>query len=294
MKRIFTTLVLMGLFNLTACHFKESALGTEKNPIKFYLVPSVDIKVLGENSKILKEYLEKNTPYKYKVIIPQSFAAVVDAFGNKQADVGSINTYGYYTAHNKHGVEARLTVIRNGLATYQSQFLTHANSKIKSLKDLSGKKVAFVDPSSVSGYLMPLKTLKDRKIEPKEIILASSHDSVVSMIYEGQADGGATYYNHPQEGNLEDARRLLKSKYPDIEEKVKIIEISDPIPNDPIVFRNDISEEIKENIVNALIQFVSTPEGQKAVDSMFGATNFKKATDADYETVREMVKALAP
>lgn len=294
MKRIFSTIVLVGFLFSTACHIKNDSLGTTENPVKFYLVPSVDAKVLSENSKILKEYLEKNTPYKFQVTIPQSFSSVVEAFGSKQADVAVINTHGYYSAHSQYGVEARLTVIRNGLATYQSQFLAHANSKIKSLKDLAGKKVAFVDPASISGYLMPLKTLKDRKIEPKEIVLAKNHDSVVSMIYEGKVDAGATYYSPPQEGNLEDARRLLKSKYPDIEEKVKIIELSEPIPNDPIVFRKDIPEEIKEKIVDTLLQFVATPEGQKAVGSMFGATNFKKTSDADYETVREMVKISAP
>lgn len=294
MKRIFPTIVLAGFLFMTACHFKKDALGESENPIKFYLVPSVDAKVLSDNSKILKDYLEKNTPYKFQVIIPQSFAAVVKAFGDRQADVAAINTHGYYSAHNQYGVEARLTVIRNGLATYQSQFLAHANSKIKSLNDLAGKKVAFVDPESMSGYLMPLKTLKDRKIEPKEIVLALKHDAVVSMIYQRQVDAGATYYGPPQEGNLEDARRLLKNQYPDIEEKVKVVELSDPIPNDPIVFRKDLPEEIKEKIVNALLQFVASSEGQKAVDSMFGATNFKKATDADYETVREMVKTLSP
>lgn len=294
MNRIFSTIVLAGALFMTACSFKKDALGTANNPIKFYLVPSLNAKLLSDNSKILKDYLEKNTPYKFQVTIPQSFTAVVQAFGAKQADVAAINTHGYYSAHNQYGVEAHLTVIRNGRATYQSEFLTRTDSKIKSLKDLAGKKVAFVDPASISGYLMPLKTLKDLKIEPKEIILALNHDSVVSMIYKGEVDAGATYYGPPQEGNLEDARRLLKNQYPDIEQKVKIIELSDPIPNDPIVFRKDLPEEIKEKIVEVLLLFVATPDGQKAMDSMFGATNFKKATDADYETVREMVKILSP
>lgn len=294
MKKLLLGMVLWGPVVLGGCHLKKDVLGTAENPIKFHLVPAVDAKVLTDNSKILKDYLEKNTPYKYQITIPQNFVAVVESFGTKRADVAAINTYGYYLAHKQYGVEARLTVIRYGSATYQSQFLARADGKIKTLKDLQGKKVAFVDPASTSGYLLPLKTLKDRKIEPKDTVFAMKHDSVVTMIYQGQVDAGATYYSPPQNGQLEDARRLVKTQYPDVEQKVKIIELSEPIPNDPIVFRKDMPEEMKEKIVDTLLQFAATPEGQKSLDLMLGATNLKKSTDSDYDSVREMLSTLAP
>lgn len=294
MKKLLLGMVLWGPVVLGGCHLKKDVLGTAENPIKFHLVPAVDAKVLTDNSKILKDYLEKNTPYKYQITIPQNFVAVVESFGTKRADVAAINTYGYYLAHKQYGVEARLTVIRYGSATYQSQFLARADGKIKTLKDLQGKKVAFVDPASTSGYLLPLKTLKDRKIEPKDTVFAMKHDSVVTMIYQGQVDAGATYYSPPQNGQLEDARRLVKTQYPDVEQKVKIIELSEPIPNDPIVFRKDMPEEMKEKIIDTLLQFAATPDGQKSLDLMLGATNLKKSTDSDYDSVREMLSTLAP
>lgn len=293
MRIFFLVVVLIGPI-LSGCHLKKDILGTPENPIKFHLVPAVDAKVLTDNSKVLKEYLEAHTPYKFQITIPQNFVAVVESFGTHRADVAAINTYGYYMAHKKYGAEARLTVIRYGSATYQSQFLARADGKIKTLKDLNGKKVAFVDPASTSGYLLPLKTLKDLKVEPKETVFAMKHDSVVTMIYQGQVDAGATYYSPPQNGQIEDARRLVKTQYPDVEQKVKIIELSEPIPNDPIAFRKEMPEEMKEKIVDTLLQFAATPEGKKALDLMLGATNLKKATDSDYDTVREMLRQLAP
>lgn len=277
----------------SACHLKKDELGTEKNPVKLHIVPSVDAKVLTDNSRVLKEYLETHTPYKFSITIPHSFVAVVEAFGTHRADIAAINTYGYYLAHKRFGTEAKLTVIRYGLATYQSQFLARAGGKIKTLQDLAGKKVAFVDPASTSGYLLPLKTLRDRNIVPKDIVFAMKHDSVVTMIYQGQVDAGATYYSPPQGDRIEDARRLVKTQYPDVEKKVKIVELSEPIPNDPIAFRKDIPPEMTEKIVEALLQFAATEQGKKSLDLMLGATNFKRASDADYDTVREMLKTLA-
>jgi phosphonate transport system substrate-binding protein len=280
----------------TACTKKTAELGSEENPVKLHFVPSVDAKVIEDNSKIFKTYLEKSTPYKFEVTIPQSYVAVVEAFGTKRADVAAFNTFGYILAHEKYGAEAKLTVLRHGIATYQSQFIVKADSPIKKLEDLAGKKVAFVEPASTSGYLLPLKTLNERGIKPKETVFAGKHDNVVSMVYNGQVDAGATFYSPPHvnekgEEEMEDARRLVLTQYPDVKEKVIILSLSESITNDPVVFRKEMPEEMKTKIVDAMIAFVQTEEGKSAFKAIYGITEVKKATDADYDAARAMLKA---
>ncbi len=280
---------------LFGCIKKTAELGSAENPIKLHFVPSVDAKVIEDNSKKFQEFLEKNTPYKYEITIPQSFIAVVEAFGTKRADVAAINTFGYVLANKKYGAEARLTVIRNGADTYQSQFIVKAGSPIKTVADLAGKKIAFVDAASMSGYILPLKTLKDKKIEPKETVFAGKHDNVVTMVYSGQVEAGATFYSPPSKDEkgvekIEDARRLVLTQYPDVEKKVVILSLSDSIKNDPIVFRKEIAEEMKVKIVDAMLAFIATPEGKSAFKAIYGVTEVKKSTDADYDSVRTMLQ----
>ena len=280
----------------TACTKKTAELGSEENPVKLHFVPSVDAKVIEDNSKAFKTYLEKTTPYKYEISSPQSYVAVVEAFGTKRADVAAFNTFGYILAHEKYGAEARLTVMRHGLATYQSQFIVKAGSPIKSLEDLNGKKIAFVEPASTSGYLLPLKTLNEKGIKPKETVFAGKHDNVVSMVYQGQVDAGATFYSPPfknekGEEEMEDARRLVLTQYPDVKEKVVILSLSEPITNDPVVFRKEMPEEMKTKITDAIISFLTTPEGKEAFKAIYGITEVKKATDADYDAARAMLKS---
>lgn len=290
-KTYFVLALIFWAYVLASCT-KRAELGSEKNPVKMYFVPSVDAKVIESNSKFFKDYLEKNTPYKFEISIPQSFVAVVEAFGTKRADVAAINTFGYVLANQKYGAEARITFLRHGSATYQSQFLAKADGPIKSLADLKGKKMAFVDPASFSGYLLPLKTLKDKNIEPKETVFAMKHDAVVSMIYQGQVDAGATFYSPPADGKIEDARRLVLQQYPDVEKKVKIVELSNAIHNDPIIFRKDLPEDMKNKIVDAFMNFVNTPEGKVAFKEIYGVTELKKCTDQDYESVRKTLSEL--
>lgn len=275
---------------ICSCTKKRAELGTEKNPVKLFFVPSVDVKVLEDSSKKTKEFLEKETGYKFEVSIPQSYVAVVEAFGTERVDVAALNTYGYYLAHTKYKAEARLTVLRHGSNTYQSQFIVKAGSPIKSIEDFKGKKIAFVDPASASGYLLPLKMLRDKGIEPAETVFAMKHDNVVSMVYNGQVDGGATFHTPAHEGVIEDARRLVKTQYPDVEEKVKIIQLSDAIPNDPIVFRSNLPTEMKTKITDALLKFVKTEEGKAAFKAIYGVDDFKTATDADYNSVLSLGK----
>lgn len=288
-------LIFAALLFPAACTRQRAELGTADNPVKFYFVPSVDVKVLEDTSKILKEFLETNTPYKFRISIPTNFITVVEAFGTGRADVAGLNTFGYALAHEKYGVEARLTTVRNGESTYRGEFLARADSGIKKIEDLSGKKVAFVDPASTSGYVLPIKYLKDRGIKPKETVFAMRHDSVVSMIYQRQVDAGAAFYVSPVDGEIQDARMLVKSQYPDIEKTIKIIALTDPIPNDPVAFRKDVPEEMKRKISEALVKFVGTPKGKETLRKLSGVTALIPASDKDYakslEYLNEVRKA---
>ncbi|MFP5518494.1 MAG: phosphate/phosphite/phosphonate ABC transporter substrate-binding protein [Bdellovibrionia bacterium] len=291
--RIIILSVCLSL-GLVSCTTRKDPLGSEKNPVKLHFVPSVEAKVLEDNSKKFKAYLEKATPYKFKVTIPQSYITVVEAFGTKRADISALNSFGYVLAHERFGAEARITVLRHGSAFYQSQILAHVDSGIEKLEDLNGRKIAFVDPASMSGYLLPLKTILDKGIKPKETVFAMKHDSVITMMYQKQVEAGATFYSPPDNGQIEDARRLVLRQYPDVVDKIKIIALTEQIPNDPIVFRKDMPEEMKTTIINAFMDYIKTDEGKAAFKAIYGVTDLKLATDADYTIVRQLLTQKPP
>lgn len=287
--------LFLGSLFLSGCIKNSSDLGSEKNPVKLHFIPSVDAKVIENNSKAFKDYLEKNTPYKYDITIPQSYIAVVEAFGTKRADIAALNTFGYILANEKYGAEARLRVLRHGLDTYQGMFVAKKGSGIKSITDLNNKKVAFVDPASTTGFLLANKMLKDANIKPKETVFALKHDNVISMVYQGQVDAGAAFYspvhiNEKGEEVLEDARRLVLTQYPDAKDKITIIGLSEAVPNDPFTFRKDMPEEMKLKIINSLMDFVKTEEGQQAFKAIYGIDGLKLTSDQDYNGIREVLK----
>ncbi|MBC7421229.1 MAG: phosphate/phosphite/phosphonate ABC transporter substrate-binding protein [Bdellovibrio sp.] len=282
--KIITLILFAFLFS---CKNKNE-LGSKENPVKFYLVPAQDRQALLDNGEILKAYLEKELGLSFSVELPTNFVAVIEAFGSKRADVALINTFGYIIAHDKYQVEARLRVIDKGRDEYHGQIITRADSSIKSVKDIDGKKFAYVDPASASGYLLPLGLFKKEHIKPKETIFAGRHDSVVTAVYSKQADAGATFYSPDNQ----DARKLVKTQFPDVYEKIKILELTGPIPNDPVIFRKDLPENIKNKIIEALKKYVKMPEGAKVLHGMYHFTDLKNTTDKDYDTVRKYLTEL--
>ncbi|OGU32627.1 MAG: hypothetical protein A2057_09470 [Ignavibacteria bacterium GWA2_35_9] len=280
---------------LSARELNEGALGSRTNPVRIYFTPSVDAERITTNAKELVDFLEEETGYYFTTAVPASFVAVVEAFGTGKADIAGINTFSYLMANEKYGAEAKLRIVRDGnQTTYKGQFITRFDSGINSLKDIQDRTIAYVDPSSTSGFILPKAKLDKMGVKPSESVFAMKHDNVVIMVYQRQVDAGATYYAPPRQGTDEilDARMRVKQQFPDVEEKVKIIGFTEDIPNDPLVFRKDIDERMKEKIINALIKFVSTEEGQKALFEIYDVVGLIPTSDKDYDKLRNMLKAL--
>lgn len=279
---------------LSACtsSTNDRQLGSKNNPIKFFLIPAQDVQSLTTNGAVLAEFLTAELGLQVRVEIPINYVAVIEAFGSKRADVAIINTFGYILAHDKYGVEARLKLVNRGRDEYFGQIITRADSKIKSIKDIDKKKFAYVDPASTSGYLLPLRLFKQENVKPSEHIFSGRHDTVVAAVYQKQVDAGATFYTEPDDSGPKDARMLVKTQFPDVYEKIKILKLTGPIPNDPVAFRKDLPEDLKVKISDALIKYVKTEQGAKVLQGMYYITDFKPAQNKDYDQVRGYLKDL--
>lgn len=279
-------------FILSSCTKNTSELGGKENPIKFYLVPAQDMLTLSEQGKILEEYLSDDLGLVVKVELPSSFIAVVEAFGSKRADVAILNTFGYVLAHEKYGVEARLKLVNRGRDEYNGQIIAHVDGP-KTIKEINGKKFAFVDPASTSGYLLPQRLFKQENIKLKESVFSGRHDAVVQAVYQRKVDAGATFYTPPDDdGTPKDARWLLRTQYPDVYKKIKILQLTGPIPNDPLIFRKDIPDELKSKISESMKKYIKTEVGAKVLYNLYHITDFKVANDKDYDVIRGYLKDL--
>ncbi|MBP9681035.1 MAG: phosphate/phosphite/phosphonate ABC transporter substrate-binding protein [Bacteriovorax sp.] len=291
-KSVFMSLLLLSISATTFAAFAEDALGTRENPIKIFFTPSVDANTIATNSVHFLKFMEKETGLYFKSGIPSNFIAVVEAFGSNRADVAVMNSFGYLLANSKFGAEAKLKTFRHGKDYYSGAIYVSEKSGIKDIKGLAGKKFAFTDASSTSGYLYPLKIFKEAKVKLGNTMFAGKHDNVITMIYQGQVDAGAAFYSDAFDGKIKDARERVMTQFPDVESKVKVLKITDKIPNDPFVFRKGIAPAITQKIVEALKKYISTEEGKTTFKNIYAIDGIVPASNKDYDSLRAVIKAL--
>ena len=224
---------------------------------------------------------------------------MVEAFGTNRADFAIVNTFAYMLLKEtkKYPVEAMLKILRgNNEGAYKGQILVRADSGINSIKDITGKKMVYVDPSSTSGYVLPSLLLKKHGVKPRQVVFAQRHDSVITMLYQKQADAGATYYQPPENGKIKDAREKVLTQFPDVEKKIKILSFTQEIPNAPLIIRTNLYknpqryQNVKKWVSEALLAFVNTPEGKSHMKELYSITGLTPTNDSDYQEIMETFK----
>ncbi|HNQ39294.1 MAG TPA: phosphate/phosphite/phosphonate ABC transporter substrate-binding protein [Candidatus Cloacimonas sp.] len=296
-KYIWLAFVALLIFG---CGTKESRLekanrklGSKQNPIKMFFVPSLEAGKVVSSGEAIANYLENETKLHFKVAVPTSYAAVIEALGTYQADVAWLPTYAYILAKQKYDAQVRLMTVRNGLTKYRGQFVARSDSNIDSLQDIEGKVIAYTDAASTSGYIYPSAILKQRGITPKDYFFAGGHPQAILAVYSGRADVGCSYWSPPDaKGKPMDAREKLLETYPDVFEKVKIVDYTDWIPNDTVTFRKDLPPELEGIIVQTLYRYAQSEEGKKVLKALYDIDGLEYASDEDYEIVRTTLKTM--
>jgi phosphonate transport system substrate-binding protein len=290
--KIFRISIIFAVLLLIGCG-KEYELGTKKNPIKMYFVPSMEAGKIVTSGQEIADYLSEKTGYYFKVAVPTSYASVIEAMGTNEADIAWLATFAYILANEKYGAEVGLTTVRYGLDKYKGQFIARTDSGINSLEDIQGKTIAYTDAASTSGYIYPSAILAKNNIKPKNYIFAGGHPQVVLSVYQGNADVGCTFWSpKDKDGNIHDARFAVKETFPDVEDKVKIIGFTEWIPNDTVTFRKGFPTEMKEKIINELLDYAKTDDGAETLQKLLQINDFIRGNDSDYDVVRKTLEAI--
>ena len=266
------------LFLVMACSSKHE-LGSSELPLKLYLPPGMDSEATKKQSSELISFLQSETGLFFKTTSPPNYIASVEALGSLHADIAFMNSFGYLLANQKYAAEARLMALHDGEKDYQGQIIAHIDSGIKKIEDITGKSFAFTNASSITGHMLPMKMLNAQNVKPKYTVFAMNDDNVLAMVYKKQIDAGATGFK-------------LKAKFPDFDAKVKLISLSEKIPNEPFVFRKNLPPEITKKIIAALEKYLSSESGKNTVQGIYNISGVVPCTDADYEPLKNTLKAL--
>ena len=261
----------------------QPALTTGQTKLVMVFVPSAQTDVILSSGQRIGRMLSVALGVEVEPVVATSFTAAVEAICADRAQIGALNPFAYVLAHAKCGVEVGLISVRFGLPYYLSQISVRADAGINKLEDLKGKRFAFVDAASTSGYLFPAAMLKKLGYDPdkffSQTIFAGSHPNVILAIYRGQVDGGATF---------QDARDNVRRQFADVNDKVKPIAYTNPIPNDTWSFNPKLNPDLKAKIKDRLLRIAGTAEGKEALKSLYDIDGLTDVVELTDEQVRSL------
>jgi len=305
-------------------------IGTQDNPIEVLYVPSVSAEQIVAGGQLLADALNGATGLYFDVKVGSSYAATIEEMcASPDRSIGFIPAQGYVLASDLCGVDIQLKALRFGYDVYWTEYIVPRDAGYTSIFDLAGKKWAYPDPSSTSGFLIPSGQFAKSGIKPGETFEAGGHTEVVRAIYNGEADFGTVFYS-PQidaDGNViwdgtkenadisadnvdacaldadgeidcngefpRDARRNIREEAPDVIQKVAILTLSDEIPNDGMAFGPDFPEDLKTQIVQAMEDFASNdPEGFATAFDAYSWSGVSPTNDSEFDSIRALLDAL--
>ena len=184
--------------------------------------------------------------------------------------------------------------VRNGKSTYRSVLFTGAKSKLNSLdalkKSKSTLKVAWVETSSASGYIVPKAMLLLNGINPVQAFdtqdFLGSHDAVCTAVAQGQYHVGATFSDPGAGANKVTGCEKALGKDA---AKLKVVALSEEVPNDVLA----VGEKFSPGRAQALAD-AAKAASKETLSAAFLADGTADVKDEDFSPIRKALDAFVP
>ncbi len=244
---------------------------------------------LFKASEAFAAELGKKLGLTIKVYMPTDYLGVVEALRNKTADLAFVHPAGYVFANWEAKAQIVAVDVWHGKTSYTSRIFVRKDSGFKTLEDLRGKTIAFIDPGSTSGYVYPMVMLikkglvKDRNPKTffKEAMFTGTHEAALLALLNGSVDAVASFDLAPVQ-YLKDKERV---------EKLTYIAETEPIPEAGVIVREGLDPALVKKLYDALMAF-NAPEYRPILKDFYGIDGFAPGKDSDYNPVREAIDLL--
>ena len=258
-------------FLASGCSRNEGSVGTACNPLVVLLSPSHA--PASEAARLfIEKHLSAQSGMSVKVKVAKDPADAIKRFIAGMADVGILTTDEYLIARQEGGAVADLQVLRRDARTeYRAALLVRGDSGIVAFSDIAGKKVAFSDQYSFSGFLLPAIMLKRAGVKV-ESVFTGRHSASAKALLEKSVAAAATY-----EG--------MASVHPEL----RVLEVTGTVPNEPVVSRPELAPGKRQAILTAFLSLADTAEGKQALASIADITGFRTASDDIYRPIHELI-----
>ena len=234
------------------------------------------------------EDMQKQTGLKVNAFFATDYTGIIEAQRFNKIQVAWYGNKSAIEAVDRANGEVFAQFIDlHGTPGYYSYMIVHRDSPINNLDDLfkNSKNLTFGagDPQSTSGTLVPgYYVFTQRGIEAKDafkVVRPASHGINLLAVLNKQVDVATN--------NSEELDKL-QAKDPEKRKEVKIIWTSPLIPRDPLVWRKDLPQDVKDKIRKFIVGYGKDQREKDILKGMQQIAGFRESSNAQLIPIRQL------
>jgi len=174
---------------------------------------------------------------------------------------------------------------RDQLVHYRCAIIVSSASRVSTLGGLRGKRAAWVDAHSASGFVMPRIELHARGVNLKTLgrqRFFGSHEAVVRAVASGRADFGGTFARVSRDDELMGAW----TRAPGLSDSIRVLSTFGEVPPDALAARYDLDRGLRERLSRTLLAMGKLPTDRRLLGEVFGADDLQVPQRSMYEPLR--------
>lgn len=267
----------------------------EENTLTVAYAPNESTEQSVDARNGLAEDLKAKLGMEVEEIQATDYNAIIEALRTGKADLAYMGPLAIALGNERAGVEPIAMKADFGdksQAIYHSLLVTNsANEDINSITDIKGKTIAFVDPDSTSGNLIPtaeiINAFPDENLTSE--MLHTNGEFFEAASYSGKHQAGLQAVAMGDVDVAPISDQILASEIENgnvNEEDIKIIHTSGDIPAEGMVVRGDLDPELKQQLQDFLINYDNEEYFDKVIKNP--DARFVESDLSDYQAIIEL------
>jgi phosphonate transport system substrate-binding protein len=202
-----------------------------------------------------------------RVVVVDSISMMVEELENGRVDVYIDSPFPVGFVWKRTEIDLLLRRWKRGSETYRSVVFARADSGVESVADLAGKMIAFGEPFSTSGFLMPKAALASTglrldnyedaaaSIPPDRVgyVFSNDAENTLFWVLKGKVDAGAV--------NEDYFEGLAGSRISEL----KIILTTEAVPRNLVCVRRSLDRRVTDALRDLLLGMDEDEEGREVL-----------------------------
>ena len=221
---------------------------------------------LKEEFAPLQRYLGHHLQASVTLNIPMDYEALIQLMDYGKVQMAWFGNTLFEQTAKDHGLEILCRPVINGQTRNHGVIVVLESSPFTDLDHLKGRRFAYVDRHSGTGFISPARLLREKGHDPMnffgEVRFTGNHSTSLDQLRAGQVDGAAVFVDPVASATLLQGLRVLTQ--------------TDWIPTDPIVVRSDLPPALKTKLKELFIEMERLPLGPETLQAFRRSRGFER------------------